>query len=99
MAEQIQTGTQTWTVEELDGRTYITTTQRGIVYTVTQDRWGWTVATTRKALGNVMGGCTRHRSAAEVAASRKALRDLPLVLDVIADGIEERINALTERAA
>jgi hypothetical protein len=99
MSQQINTGTQAWTVEEVEGQTYITTTVRGVVYTVTQGRWGWEVASCRKALGNAMGGVTRHRSADEVAASRKALRDLPAVLDVIADGIGEQIDALAARAA
>ena len=95
----IITGKQAWSVEELDGQTYITTTARGVVYTATQDRWGWTVMTCRKALGNSFGGCTHHRTAQAVAESRKALRDLPLVLEQIADDIAGQLDALAARAA
>ena len=84
MATTIYTGTQECAVHNINGRTYITTTARGVVYTISQSKWSWEVATARTSLRNGIGGCTHHRSAAEVAASRKALRTLPVVLDVIA---------------
>lgn len=96
--QTIHTGTQAWTVEYIEGRTYITTTVRGVVYTISQGKWGWEVCTARKSLGNVMGGCTHHRDAFEVAGSRKALRDLPAVLDAIADGIAAQLDALASAA-
>ena len=95
----IITGKQAWTIEHLEGTTYVSTTARGVVYTICQTRWSWTVGTCRLSLRGSMGGCSHHSSAADVAQSRKALRDFPLVLDAIADGIQSQLDALTARAA
>ena len=99
MTTTIHTGTQEWAVQNINGRTYITTTARGVVYTISQSKWSWEVATARTSLRNGIGGCTHHRSAAEVAASRKALRNLPVVLDVIADDIAARLDAIAAQVS
>ena len=75
MTTTIQTGTQAWTVAEVEGRDYYSTTVGGLTYTVCyhEDEGRWV-------------GQSGHRrifadTLEQMAAKRKALRTLPAAVE------------------
>jgi hypothetical protein len=69
-------GCQVYEVEEVEGRQYVSTTARGVAYTMSKAGEEWHVYTRRLALGRWnMGGFKRFDSLAAVATGCKAFAD------------------------